>query len=365
MQAEPVAAALRSLPVPGRMLSMAPNGQAASQSLMRELAHEENITILCGRYEGFDARLYEMFPLQPVGVGDIVLNGGETAALAIMEAVARLVPGFMGKEASGEEESFSRGLLEYPHFTRPPELEGCAIPKILAGGDHGAIAAWRRREALATTLARRPQMLDDAPLTREDARVLSELPRLGVARSVSFCLTHYPVLLDGHRIGTASLTSLDLHDIARVSCTYGFGPFYVATPLDDQRALCETMLRHWERAGQRGHGDRLRALNLVRTVGSVEEALANLESESGQQPMLVATSANWPKKGRVITCGELRVEASRNPILLLLGTSHGLSPEIVCRCDAVLRPVRFAGYNHLSVRSAAAILADRIAGDFM
>ena len=103
MQTAPVAAALRSLERPGRMLAMAPNGRAADQKLMRELSLEGDITLLCGRYEGFDARLYGLFPLEPVSVGDIVLNGGETAALAIMEAVSRLVPGFMGREASGDE----------------------------------------------------------------------------------------------------------------------------------------------------------------------------------------------------------------------------------------------------------------------
>ena len=195
MQTAPVAAALRSLERPGRMLAMAPNGRAADQKLMRELSLEGDITLLCGRYEGFDARLYGLFPLEPVSVGDIVLNGGETAALAIMEAVSRLVPGFMGREASGDEESFSAGLLEYPHYTRPPVLEGHPVPEILESGDHGAIAAWRRGEALATTLARRPDLLEGAPLTKKDGELLATFTRPSCARSISFCLVHSPAPL--------------------------------------------------------------------------------------------------------------------------------------------------------------------------
>lgn len=170
---EPLVGALRSLPAPGRMLAMAPNGRPATQKLVRSLAREEDITLVCGRYEGFDARVYDLFPLEPVCVGDIVLNGGEVAALALVEAVSRLVPGFMGKEASGDEESFSAGLLEYPHYTRPEVYEGLDVPQVLLEGDHARIAAWRRELALETTLARRPDLLEGVPLDLGDARVLA------------------------------------------------------------------------------------------------------------------------------------------------------------------------------------------------
>lgn len=364
MQAEPVAAALRSIENPGRLLAMAPNGRPATQALAAELSRETDITILCGRYEGFDARLYDLFDLEPVSVGDLVLNGGEAAAMAMVEAVSRLVPGFMGKEASGEEESFSRGLLEYPHFTRPPVLEGHPAPGILQGGDHGAIARWRRQEALATTLSRRPALLEEAPLDREDARMLAGCARASVARNLSFCLVHHPVLLEGHRAGTSSFTGLDLHDIARVSRSFGMDLFYVATPVAAQRRLVDTMVRHWKRAGGRGHGDRMEALSLALPVESVEEAVARMEARFGERPFVAATSAHWPKRTVPLTCADVRRVACRRPVLLLLGTAHGLAPELVRACDGMLRPLRFLSYNHLSVRSAAAILADRIVGDF-
>ena len=109
LQGEPLAAALRDIPRPGRMLVMSPGGRPMTQRMARQWAKEEHLTIICGRYEGFDQRLFELFPLEAVSLGDVVLNGGETAALELMEAVARLTPGFMGKEASGDEESFSAG----------------------------------------------------------------------------------------------------------------------------------------------------------------------------------------------------------------------------------------------------------------
>ena len=195
MQGEPVSLALRSIERPGRMLLMAPGGRPLNQALARELAAEEDLTLVCGRYEGLDARLLELFPLEQVSVGEAVLNGGETAALAVIESVARLTPGFMGKEESGEEESFSHGLLEYPHYTRPEKLEGLPVPEVLLSGDHGRIAAWRRAASLAATLAARPDLLDTAPLDREDARTLAALPRERPGRNLSFCLVHYPVLL--------------------------------------------------------------------------------------------------------------------------------------------------------------------------
>ncbi|MBD5557492.1 MAG: tRNA (guanosine(37)-N1)-methyltransferase TrmD [Desulfovibrio sp.] len=367
LQPGPVAAAVRHIPTPGRIVFLTPGGRPFTQTLARELAREEDLTLICGRYEGLDARLADILPLTPVSVGDAVLNGGETAALAVMEAVGRLVPGFMGKEASGEDESFSAGLLEYPHYTRPEVFEGLAVPDILRSGDHARIAAWRRGEALAATLRQRPDLLDAAPLTRTDAAVLAALPRERPGRNLSFCLLHYPVLLEGKKCGASSLTNLDIHDIARISRSYGMGPFYVVTPLEDQLVLLKAILRHWQGAPSPARKDRSRALELVRGVRSLEEAVTQAAARAGMTPRLVATSAAWPEKKRAappLTPAEVREWLREGPVLLCLGTARGLAPEVLARCDGRMRPLRFLGDNHLSVRSAAAILADRILGDF-
>ena len=139
-------------------LVMSPRGVPATQEFMRELAAGPGVAILCGRFEGIDERVIEARGLTEVSLGDIVLAGGEIAAMALIEACVRLIPGVMGKEHSGAEESFEDGLLEYPHFTRPREWEGRAIPEVLLSGDHARIAAWRRAEAERLTRERRPDL---------------------------------------------------------------------------------------------------------------------------------------------------------------------------------------------------------------
>lgn len=139
-------------------LLMSPRGRPLTQSQVKELAAGPGPLIVCGRFEGVDQRVIEARNLEEVSVGDYVLSGGEIAAMALIDACVRLLPGVMGKQASGEEESFSEGLLEYPQFTRPQEFEGRGIPEILISGDHAKVAAWRRAEAEALTRARRPDL---------------------------------------------------------------------------------------------------------------------------------------------------------------------------------------------------------------
>jgi tRNA (guanine37-N1)-methyltransferase len=139
-------------------LLMSPRGRPLTQSRVAELAAGPGPLIVCGRFEGIDQRVIEGRGLEEVSIGDYVLSGGEIAALALIDACVRLLPGVMGRLASGADESFSEGLLEYPQYTRPPEFEGRPIPDILLSGDHARVAAWRRTEAEALTKARRPDL---------------------------------------------------------------------------------------------------------------------------------------------------------------------------------------------------------------
>jgi len=139
-------------------LLMSPRGRPLTQSLVAELAAGPGPMIVCGRFEGIDQRVIEARGLEEVSIGDYVLSGGEIAAMALIDACVRLLPGVMGKLASGADESFSDGLLEYPQYTRPQEFEGQSIPDILLSGDHGRVAAWRQAEAEALTRARRPDL---------------------------------------------------------------------------------------------------------------------------------------------------------------------------------------------------------------
>ncbi len=144
---------------PRPRLLMSPRGRPLTQARVRDLAQGPGAVILCARFEGVDERIIEARGLEEVSVGDYILSGGEIAAFALIDACVRLLPGVMGEELSGEEESFEGGLLEYPQFTRPRAFEGRAIPDVLLSGDHAELAKWRREQALALTQARRPELL--------------------------------------------------------------------------------------------------------------------------------------------------------------------------------------------------------------
>src|ERR1700691_1399931 len=167
LRADVLAAAIDAADAaPGRpkerpRLLMSPRGRPLTPSRVRELAAGRGSLIVCGRFEGVDQRVIEARQLEEVSIGDYVLSGGEIAAMALIDACVRLLPGVMGKLASGADESFSEGLLEYPQYTRPQEFEGLPIPDILLSGDHARIAAWRRAEAEALTKARRPDLWAD------------------------------------------------------------------------------------------------------------------------------------------------------------------------------------------------------------
>jgi tRNA (guanine37-N1)-methyltransferase len=181
MKPEPIAAAVRwcqsQTPAgakPARVILMDPQGRPFTQAVARELAQEEHLIMVCGRYEGFDERIRSI-ATDEISLGDYVLMGGELPALVITEAVTRLVPGVLGDVESTVHESHSAGLLEGPQYTRPVEWEGMRVPEVLLKGNHAEMARWRRREALRRTLERRPDLLARAPLTDEDRRSLHEL----------------------------------------------------------------------------------------------------------------------------------------------------------------------------------------------
>lgn len=166
--------ALASLPAADEVILFSPAGERFTQAVAEELAARRHLVFLCGRYEGFDART-EGLVTRELSIGDFVMMGGEAAAACVLEAVARLVPGVIGDPQSHQADSFSSGLLDYPEFTRPPEWQGQTVPDVLLGGNHGAVAAWRREQALARTLARRPDLLRGAPLTPADTATLISL----------------------------------------------------------------------------------------------------------------------------------------------------------------------------------------------
>jgi tRNA (guanine37-N1)-methyltransferase len=178
MKVGPIVRALRDLDRgegAERIALLSPQGRLFDQDLAWELATLDRLVLICGRYEGIDERVREGYTDLEVSLGDFVLSGGEVAAMAIIDAVGRLVPGVLGCEDSNREDTFEDGLLEHPHYTRPPVFEQRGVPAVLLSGDHEKIRRWRRTEALKRTRERRPDLLERASLTEEDRRILKEL----------------------------------------------------------------------------------------------------------------------------------------------------------------------------------------------
>lgn len=175
MKPEPLFGAVEAADPPRPLLYLSPAGRRFDQAMAHELADSGGFSLLCGRYEGVDERVREHLVDGEVSVGDFVLAGGEIAALVILEAVGRLVPGVLGNSTSIEDESFSDGLLEYPHYTRPAEFRGWEVPTVLRSGDHGKVERWRHAQALALTIRIRPDLIDArGGLTATDEKLLAE-----------------------------------------------------------------------------------------------------------------------------------------------------------------------------------------------
>ena len=179
MKPEPIARAIAAANADGsgHVVMMTPQGRVLTQARARELAQRGHLIILCGHYEGVDERARQLFVDEEISIGDYVLTGGELPAAVLIDCVARLLPGVLGSAESAEHDSFSDGLLEHPHYTRPPEFQGLAVPEILLSGDHGKIAAWRHRESLRRTLERRPELLQRLELSPADREELARPQR--------------------------------------------------------------------------------------------------------------------------------------------------------------------------------------------
>ena len=174
--ARAIAEVKKTDPAPDEIILLSPAGVPFSQKMAEELARKQHLCLLCGRYEGFDARL-EPLVTREISIGDYVLMGGEIAALTLIEATARLIPGVLGDQASHEQDSFSTGLLDYPEYTRPASFEGMDIPEILTTGHHAKVNQWRRERALERTFLRRPELLETVSLSEKDLAFLAELEK--------------------------------------------------------------------------------------------------------------------------------------------------------------------------------------------
>jgi tRNA (guanine37-N1)-methyltransferase len=177
MKVEPLVACLEAVMAnrpAARIILTSPTGRRFTQAVANELADQRELVIICGRYEGIDERVRLLFPVDEISLGDFVLTGGELVAMTVIDAVSRLVPGVLGSEESARSDSFADGLLEHPHYTRPPEFRSLVVPEPLLSGNHAEIARWRRQQSLVRTLTRRPDLLEAVALTTDDRRYLEQ-----------------------------------------------------------------------------------------------------------------------------------------------------------------------------------------------
>ena len=361
---------------PHRIL-LSPAGQPLEQRRVRELAALPHLVLVCGRYEGIDERVSRLVIEEELSLGDFVLSGGEIAALAVVDAVSRFVPGVLGDAASTDEESFSDGAsLEYPQYTRPPEFRGLAVPDVLLAGHHEKVRGWRRREALRRTAERRPELLRRRRLAAADLALVAGDPRVLPASRTTLILAHHPVYDRTGAEVTSSVTNLDIHDIARSAATYGLAGVIPVTPVALQREKIDHIIEVWrEEAAQMAaatqSGHRSHALAAVEVRSSIEEALDELASLHGARPLVIATSARehvGPGAPPAVGYAELRrilgaPGSEARPVALLFGTGHGLAERAISLANHVLVPISgHPDFNHLAVRSAAAIILDRLFG---
>jgi len=342
-----------------------PRGQKIDQRVLSTIADRaqecNHLMIIPARYEGMDARVEEEYADMVLSAGDFVIMGGDIPAMMLIEGVLRLLPQVVGKEESVQQDSFIGPFVDFPSYTEPVEWKGVRVPDIIRSGNHGAIEKWRHEQAVRATVKEHFSWLRSQSLTDQDKKVAqSFIPSHYVA------LMHSDVLVgDEKKLGYTSVTSIDIHDIARSSKTYGVTDFFIVTPLVDQQKVVQKMLDFWKKGiGFEYNRCRYDAIQIVQLIDSLDAVIKQIEEKEGKKPLVVATSAQLINTERTVSFfDQKKVWKDDQPVLLLFGTGQGLSPEIIGRCDFTLLPVQgFSQFNHLSVRSAVAIVLDRWLG---
>ena len=341
-----------------------PHGTKLDQVLLRDLyaklQNNEHLMLLPARYEGMDARVEDYYADAIISLGDFVLMGGDLPAMVLIEGILRLIPGVIGKAASVEHESFSGPFVDYPEYTEPVVWRGYEVPAILRSGNHKKIEQWRKEQAVRRTVLKHFQWLRSHITSIDDIKLVQlHIPEHYVI------LMHDQVLMQSGNEGTSSVTSIDIHDIARSACTYGIKKYIIVTPLADQQRIVRKLLDFWHtHEGIEYNRHRHEALARVLLVSTFDEALAEIEKYAQAKPLLIATAARLQQSDNMITYyDQEKVWLHLRPVALIFGTARGLGSSIIKQCDFILEPIEgFSLFNHLSVRSAAAIIFDRWLG---
>lgn len=349
---------------PAYKIFFSPHGKKLDQSNLKKISEKiiekNHVMLLASRYEGMDTRVEEYYADEIISLGDYVLMGGDLPAMCFLEGFLRLVPNIIGNTASVEHDSFSGPLVDHPEYTSPLIFKGLEVPEIIRSGNHAAIENYRKNEAVKRTVNGHFDWLRSFKLPKD----IKELAKKYMPKHY-VVLMHGDILLKDKSVGTSSVTSIDIHDIARSSKTYGFDGYFIVTPLKDQQTIVNTLLDFWNTGyGTEYNIHRHEAIKMVRLNNNLDEVIAEIENREGVKPLLIATSAKSYDSQKYITYfDQAKVWKFNRPILIILGTGHGLADFVLDRCDFILEPLYgFSEFNHLSVRSAAAVIFDRWLG---
>ena len=344
---------------------LSPQGKILTQPRLQELYErvkdQKHIMLIASRYEGLDARVESYYADELVSVGNFVVMGGDVPAMLLLEGLLRFVPGVVGKEESVQLDSFSGAFVDYPEYTRPVVWKGMEVPEIVRSGNHAAIDAWRQEQAAQTTVKKHFNWVRSVPTTKAEQKLIKKyIPHHYIA------LMHNDIDLKEGRVGHTSVTSIDIHDIARSSVTYGLQTFFIVTSLKDQQKMVEKMLSFWvdEKIGGDYNNNRHEAVRTVQLKSQLDDVIAAIEEKEGKKPLIIGTSARDCDAAKVISYFEQDCAWQHDrPILFLFGTGSGMSESLLNRCDYMLPPLQgFSDFNHLSVRSAVAIILDKWLG---
>lgn len=325
-----------------------------------DISQNSHVILVCARYEGVDARVEKYYADLVLSIGDYVLMGGDLPAQVFIEAILRFFPSVVGNQSSVEHDSFESEFLDHDEFGLPVQWMGETVPEVLRSGDHAKIKQWRMDNAALKTIVRRFDWFRSASPSPSALKLaLKQIPRHYVA------LLHGDVLVKSGEVGTTSVTSIDLHDIARSCRTFGIEQFFAVTPLIDQQEIVRTFLDFWKSdVGKRYNQTRTESTSRLIVLDTFDAVLKSIEAREGKRPLVVTTSAR--EVGHACPIGfhdQGKVWELDRPVLFVFGTGQGLAPSVLDASDFLLAPAKgMTDYNHLSVRSAVAIILDRWMG---
>ncbi len=343
-----------------------PHGKQLNQTILKDLSsrikiEEKNLLLLSGRYEGFDARAEEAYADEIISIGDYVLCGGDLPVMVFIEGFIRLLNGVVGNQDSVNSDSFSDALLDCPHYTAPDIWHDKKIPSILKTGNHKAIADWRTEQAIDRTLISNWSWVRKQKISQSLKKKIKEkIPN-------HYCaLLHNDVILKDGSVGNSTITSIDIHDIARSSKTYGVKKYFLITRLAAQSQLAENFLDFWkDEEAVFLNRSRAEVLASVTVKKEIKDCVEYIEKIEGVSPILVVTSSRReiPHERMITFHDQGKLWREKRPILFIFGTSHGINPEVMDNCDYRLVPLEgLEEFNFLSVRSAVGIVLDRWLG---